>query len=115
MVIGSYFGEQGSSSYFLSIIVFTLLTIAYTIKGGLRSSLLTDMIQMVLFIVMLFAILAVILPQEDVTVSRIVTSGEWTAIGGINLLFVALLQIFSYPFHDPVMTDRAFILSLIHI
>ena len=111
MVIGSYFGEQGSSSYFLSIIVFTLLTIAYTIKGGLRSSLLTDMIQMVLFIVMLFAILAVILPQEDVTVSRIVTSGEWTAIGGINLLFVALLQIFSYPFHDPVMTDRAFIAS----
>ena len=111
MVIGSYFGEQGSSSYYFSIVVFTLLTIAYTIKGGLRSSLLTDMIQMVLFIVMLFAILAVILPQQDVTVSRIVSSGEWTAVGGINLLFVALLQVFSYPFHDPVMTDRAFIAS----
>jgi Na+/proline symporter len=111
MVIGSYFGEQGSSSYYISIVVFTLLTIAYTIKGGLRSSLLTDLIQMVLFIIMLFAILAMILPQDNVSVDRLVTSGEWTAIGGINLLFVALLQVFSYPFHDPVMTDRAFIAS----
>ncbi len=57
MVIGSYFGAKGSSSYFLSIGVFTLLTMLYTLKGGLRSSLLTDLIQMVLFGVILFAIL----------------------------------------------------------
>jgi len=111
MVIGSYFGEQGSTGYFMSIVVFTVLTLAYTIKGGLRSSLLTDMIQMVLFIILLFVILALILPKEGVSVARFVNTGEWTRAGGINLIFVALIQVFSYPFHDPVMTDRAFIAS----
>jgi len=111
MVIGSYFGEINSTPYFLAIIVFTLLTLAYTLKGGLRSSLLTDAIQMILFAVLLISILAIILPKEDMQVNKFIQSGTWTAAGGINLLFVALIQVFSYPFHDPVMTDRAFIAS----
>lgn len=109
MVIGSYFGESGSSQYFLSIGVFTALTVAYTIKGGLRSSLLTDLIQMVLFGVLLFVILGLILPDRDWAITEFAGSGEWTLATGGNLLLVALLQIFSYPFHDPVLTDRAFI------
>ncbi len=109
MVIGSYFGATGSSNYYLSIIVFTILTMLYTIKGGLRSSLLTDLIQMILFGLLLFVILGMILPKEGVTIHRIVTSGNWTLAGGLNLLLVALIQVFSYPFHDPVMTDRGFI------
>lgn len=36
-------------------------------------------------------------------------SGRWQLDGGVDLLLVALLQIFSYPFHDPVLTDRGFI------
>ena len=109
MVIGSYFGESNSLPYFSAIIVFTGLTLAYTIKGGLRSSLLTDMIQMILFGILLFVILSILLPKENMGMDKILSSGEWTAAGGINFLFVALIQIFSYPFHDPVMTDRAFI------
>ena len=66
---------------------------------------------MVLFVILLFVILAIILPKDNMSVNNILSSGEWTAAGGINLLFVALLQVFSYPFHDPVMTDRAFIAS----
>jgi len=111
MVIGSYFGEAQSFSYYAAIVVFTLLTLAYTLKGGLRSSLLTDAIQMVFFGVLLVAILAIILPKGDAGIGEYIGSGEWTTAGGINLLFVALLQVFSYPFHDPVMTDRAFIAS----
>lgn len=109
MVIGSYFGEAGSHSYILAVLVFTALTVAYTIKGGLRSSLLTDLIQMVLFGVLLIVILGLILPEREWAVEEFVSSGEWTLGTGVNLLLVALLQIFSYPFHDPVMTDRAFI------
>ena len=30
---------------------------------------------------------------------------------GLNLFFAAIIQSFSYPFHDPVLTDRAFISS----
>ncbi len=111
MVIGSYFGDQGSSSYYWAIILFTLLTVAYTIKGGLRSSLLTDLIQMILFGILLFVILGMILPEKNGDVSAFVQTGNWTMAGGLNLLFVALIQVFSYPFHDPVLTDRAFISS----
>jgi len=109
MVIGTYFGEKGSGGYFAAIVVFTLLTMAYTIKGGLRSSLLTDLIQMVLFGVLLVVILGVLIPTQEGGVSAFLESGEWTMATGLNLLFVAFIQIFSYPFHDPVMTDRGFI------
>lgn len=109
IVIGSYFGDQGSMAYYGSILVFTLLTVIYTIKGGLRSSLLTDLIQMLLFGILIIAILCFIMPAPEMSVETILSSGDWSATGGIYLLFVALLQVFSYPFHDPVMTDRAFI------
>lgn len=111
MVIGSYFGEQGSTGYFGAILVFTALTLAYVLKGGMRSSLLTDAIQMGLFALLLALILGYILPSEPGNLERFVTSGEWTMAGGLNLLFVALLQVLSYPFHDPVLTDRGFLSS----
>jgi len=109
MVIGTYFGDKGTSVYFAAIIVFTLLTLAYALKGGLRSSLITDMVQMVLFGLLLFVILGILVPSSEATVTKTIGSGEWTLAGGVDLLLVALLQVFSYPFHDPVMTDRAFI------
>lgn len=111
MVIGTYFGEKGDDNYYLSILVFTGITLAYALKGGLRSSLITDMIQMVLFGLLLFVILGMILPQSSATIPQYVQSGDWTLSGGVDLLLVALLQVLSYPFHDPVMTDRGFIAS----
>ncbi|MGB3608266.1 sodium:solute symporter family transporter, partial [Psychroserpens sp.] len=65
MVIGSYFGETGSQSYYLAIIIFTILTLAYAIKGGLSSSIFTDVIQMVLFSVLLIVILGTIFSTES--------------------------------------------------
>lgn len=107
-VIGSYFGERGSLSYVIAIMIFTLLTLAYSIKGGLRSSILTDGIQMALFGVLLFAILGVLIPEEG-SMKAFLNTGTWSMKGGVELLLVALIQMFSYPFHDPVMTDRGFI------
>lgn len=109
MIIGSYFGDIGTASYYWSILIFTFLTLVYTLKGGLRSSLLTDAIQMVFFGILLFTLLSFILPQDKVSASSVLSSGEWTMAGGVNLLLVAFVQIFSYPFHDPVLTDRGFI------
>ena len=111
MVIGTYFGAKDSAPYYWSIIVFTILTLVYALKGGLRSSLLTDLIQMLLFGGLLFVILGVLIPKEGGDIKVFVQSGEWTMAGGLNLFFVALIQVFSYPFHDPVLTDRAFIAS----
>jgi len=111
MVIGSYFGAQGSSSYYWAIIVFTILTLSYALKGGLSSSIFTDVIQMVLFSVLLIIILATIFTTDDFSTSEIVNSGTWSFELGLNLFFAAIIQSFSYPFHDPVLTDRAFISS----
>ncbi len=109
MVIGSYFGTAGTSSYYAAVIVVTLLTLAYTMKGGLRSSLMTDAIQMIFFGVLLLLLLGFIFPQEGISLNAFLTSGTWKMSTGINLLLAAFLQIFSYPFHDPVLTDRGFI------
>ncbi len=109
MVIGSYFGVQGSNSYYAAIVVFTSLTLAYTLKGGLRSALMTDLVQMGLFSILLVIILGILLPREQGDIGKFVASGEWKLSQGLNLLFVAMIQIFSYPFHDPVLTDRGFI------
>jgi len=40
-----------------------------------------------------------------------VSSGSWTLQGGLDLLLVGVLQSVSYPFHDPVLTDRGFLAS----
>lgn len=111
MVIGSYFGTQGTSGYYWAIIVFTLLTLSYALKGGLSSSIFTDVIQMVLFSILLIIILATIFSADDFSTEQIVTSGIWSFELGLNLFFAAIIQSFSYPFHDPVLTDRGFISS----
>lgn len=111
MVIGSYFGEKGSGPYYASVLVFTALTLAYTLKGGLRTALMTDLVQMGLFSLLLVVILGILLPREQGDISKFVQSGQWQLSQGLNLMFVALIQVFSYPFHDPVLTDRGFISS----
>jgi Na+/proline symporter len=111
MVIGTYFGAQGSNPFYAAIIVFTLLTLAYSLKGGMSSSIFTDAIQMVLFSVLLIIILWKVFSMDGFTVTTVATSSTWSFELGLNLFFAALIQSFSYPFHDPVLTDRAFIAS----
>ncbi len=116
MVIGSYFGEQGSGSYLTAVVVFTCLTLAYTLKGGMASSILTDVVQMALFGVLLVVLLGFIGLEQGGTSAGTTAEaqvwGSWTLAGGVDLLLVALVQCLSYPFHDPVMTDRGFISPL---
>ncbi len=109
MVIGNYFGEAGSGQYYAAILVFTFLTLLYSLKGGMRSSMFTDALQMALFGLLLAVILSQLLPRTPGGVGRYVQEGTWSLATGGNLLLVALLQAFSYPFHDPVMTDRGFV------
>ncbi len=111
MVIGTYFGEQGTAGYFWAIIIFTILTLAYALKGGLSSSIFTDVIQMGLFAILLFIILWNVFNVGEISVQEVATSGSWTMATGLNLLFAAVIQSFSYPFHDPVLTDRGFLSS----
>jgi Na+/proline symporter len=109
MVIGSYFGTQGTTPFYAAISVFTLLTLAYSLKGGMSSSIFTDAIQMVLFSILLIIILWKVFSMDGFTVTTVATSSTWSFELGLNLFFAAIIQSFSYPFHDPVLTDRAFI------
>lgn len=111
MVIGSYFGTPRSEPYYWSIVLFTALTLAYAIKGGLSSSIFTDVIQMGLFSVLLIVILYQVFSLENFSMQDVASSGTWSFELGLNLFFAAIIQSFSYPFHDPVLTDRAFISS----
>ncbi|GAB4181060.1 MAG: sodium:solute symporter [Rhodocyclaceae bacterium] len=107
IVVAAYFGPVGSPAYYASAWAATALILAYSLKSGLRSSILTDAVQMGLFAVLLLLILGLVLPANDLR--TLATTGSWTLAGGVDLVLVAMLQIWSYPFHDPVMTDRGFI------
>jgi len=106
-VVGGYFGEPGSMGFIAAALAFTGITVAYSAKGGLRSSLITDALQAVLFV--FFVVLALFLVLPEYGTRRLATTGTWALGGGVDLLLVAALQLVSYPFHDPVLTDRAFI------
>lgn len=108
-VFSLYFGPEGSGGYWIAAIVVTVFTVYYTLLGGLRSSLLTDGAQMLLAAVLLVVILAVLGPGLVDQGWPVVDSD--TRAAGLTFCGLALVQVLSYPFHDPVMTDRAFITS----
>lgn len=109
-VVGMYFGEKGSLAYYGGALGFTVLTLAYTMKGGMRSSIWTDALQAGVFAGFLVLVLALALPRAGSGEAvAVITSGSWTLAGGVDLLLVALLQSLSYPFHDPILTDRGFL------
>lgn len=106
-VIGSYYGTSGSAPFILAAFLFTAITVAYCCWGGLRSSIITDVAQAVLFAVLLVVVLIMVVPSDGIP--ALVTSGSWTLDGGVDFVLGAGLQCLSYGFHDAVLTDRAFI------
>ncbi len=106
MVVGTYFGPKGSTPYYVACAGFTGITLLYSLRGGLRSSIVTDGIQVVLMVFFIALVLGYVVPGRS---GELMSAGEMSMAGGLDLLLVALLQSLSYPFHDPVLTDRAFI------
>jgi Na+/proline symporter len=106
-VVGAYFGHPGDASFVVAAILFTVFVVLYTMKGGLRTSIITDIIQAVVFVFFLAVVLLFVIPHHQV--HTLLTAGSFTLETGLDLVFVALLQTLSYPFHDPILTDRGFI------
>jgi Na+/proline symporter len=106
-VVGGYYGETGSAGFIGSALLFTAAVLFYSLKGGLRSSIFSDVIQAVVFMLFLGVVLAYVLPAHSP--AELLTQGTFALDSGGDLLLVALLQALSYPFHDPVLTDRGFI------
>ena len=106
-VVGAYYGPSGTLPFIGAALLFTAATLFYSLKGGLRSSIVTDVVQGILFIVVLLVVLLLVLPKYGAV--TLLAQGEFRLDGGVDLVLVALLQVMSYPFHDPVLTDRGFI------
>jgi len=106
-VVGAYYGKAGEWPFIAAALLFTAATLFYSIKGGLRSSIVTDVVQGLLFVLVLGVVLFLVLPKHGA--GTLIASGELRLAAGVDLVLVALLQVLSYPFHDPVLTDRGFI------
>ncbi|QMU62295.1 MAG: sodium:proline symporter [Gammaproteobacteria bacterium] len=109
LVIGMLFGMAGSNAYILAIIAFSAVTLLYSMLGGLHASLKTDVLQMSIFVFVLLMLLATVLGSGQFAIADLAFKEFQFDQPGPILMLVALLQIWSYPMHDPVMMDRGFI------
>lgn len=113
LVVGVIFSAAYGGSDRAGDIAMILLAIAglgYAMMGGLRASLRTDVAQMIVFLGVFSIALVALFTLPDLSVSALFTAQGTAGDGpGWVLLIVALLQVISYPAHDPVMMDRGFI------
>ena len=113
IVVASFYGEPQTASWYAAASISVAVPAVYITIGGLRSSLLSDTIQAGLAVVLLVVVLAVVLPTAAAPVGSwnpVAGRAMWSLEGGLDLLLVGLLQgCLSYPFFDPVLTDRAFL------
>lgn len=109
LVIGILFGIAGSQSYVLAVIGVAAVTLLYSMLGGLHASLKTDFLQMLLFILLLAFLSVLMLLQGHYQFELLTFKPLEFSNPGVVLIVVALLQVWSYPLHDPVMMDRGFL------
>lgn len=109
LVIGILFGVAGSSAYVWAIIAFAFVALLYSAIGGLHASLRTDFFQMVLFLITLAILMVLTLTNPALQLADLGFKPFVMSDPGPILILVALLQVWSYPMHDPVMMDRGFI------
>jgi len=109
LVIGILFGVAGSNIYTLTILGFSAITLFYSLLGGLRASLRTDVFQMAIFLGTLVLLIGLVTFGSSVQLSDLWFKPFVFDQPGPILMLVALLQIWSYPMHDPVMMDRGFL------
>ncbi|GMH66519.1 hypothetical protein TrST_g733 [Triparma strigata] len=132
MVVSSFFSsESHTADWWMSAIISTAIPLVYVFMGGLKSSLYSDVLQAVTFILGLVVVLGVIAVKHNENeplkafLEENHTSASFfkynpsgtshdrnplTLEGGMDLLITGAIQgLMSYPFFDPVLTDRTFL------
>ena len=129
-VVASFYGASYSEAWWVAVALSSGVPLSYVLLGGMRSSLLSDVVQAVLAVSFLFVALGVLTSKYNeagfegglfgyVPTGGNVTNstghvidfkeGGWQE-GGWTLLTAGLIQgAWSYPFMDPVLTDRTFL------
>ncbi|MEM8774369.1 MAG: sodium:proline symporter [Pseudomonadota bacterium] len=113
LVVGLIFGAALPELGFAregSILLVAFFGLAYSAWGGLSAALRSDVLQMLVFLAVFVVAFVALISSPGFDIGAVLTakgaSGAWN---GQVLLLVALLQVFSYPIHDPVMMDRGFL------
>ena len=109
LVIGILFGAAGSMGYTVTILAFAAVTLGYSVMGGLHASLRTDVFQMIVFLITLVFLILMTVNSGAYSIAALCFKTFVINEPGPVLLMVALLQVWSYPMHDPVMMDRGFL------
>ncbi|MCU7841636.1 MAG: sodium:proline symporter [Candidatus Thiodiazotropha sp. (ex Troendleina suluensis)] len=109
LVIGILFGAAGSGSYTMAVVGLAAVTLLYSMLGGLHASLRTDLFQMLIFVFVLAFLMILTVTGGHITFENILFKPFQIEQPCPVLMLVALLQIWSYPMHDPVMMDRGFL------
>jgi Na+/proline symporter len=110
LVVGLIFDAVLAGSGTTAILVVAVLGLAYSAWGGLSAALRTDVVQMCVFLAVFGAAFLALVTGPEFSFAAVLTApGTSVPWNGWVLLAVALLQVFSYPAHDPVMMDRGFI------
>lgn len=112
LIFSAAFPEQSTQANMIAILGFALVACFYSALGGLSASLRTDVMQMLIFLLVITIAFIVMVGAEDFHWMTIITAtgiSEQGSAPGWILCIVALLQVLSYPAHDPVMMDRGFI------
>jgi Na+/proline symporter len=109
LVIGILFGITGSQLYVAAILAFSAVTLVYSMLGGLRASIRTDVFQMLAFMLTLLVLMTLVFNANLFSSESLLFKSFVINEPGPVLMLVALLQIWSYPLHDPVMMDRGFL------
>jgi Na+/proline symporter len=109
LVIGIIFGVANSFEYITAMVLVAGVTFVYSMFGGLRASLRTDIFQAILVMLAIAMLFTIMLFHNDFSLSQVVFSSPDIQSPGWVLLAVAFLQVWSYPLHDPVMMDRGFL------
>lgn len=119
-VIGGFFGPAGSDNYWGAAWLSSFIPLVYAVMGGMRASLVSDIIQAFMGIIFLTVVLFSILGDAGFQ-SAAGTSFNWTPTtlypatgswkGGWWAAFIGgtIQGLCSYPFFDPILTDRAFL------
>lgn len=110
LVVGLIFNAVLAGSGTPAILIVAVLGLAYSAWGGLSAALRTDVVQMLVFLVVFLLAFVALVASPGFEFGAVLTApGTSGAYTGWVLMAVALLQVFSYPAHDPVMMDRGFI------
>ncbi len=109
LVIGILFGAAGSGAYTLAVVGMAAVALIYSMLGGLHASLKTDLFQMTVFLLVLTMLIGMTISGGHFSLQSLFFMPFEIDKPGPVLMLVALLQIWSYPMHDPVMMDRGFI------